>query len=303
MKHTTHVGVIIGRFQVPELHDGHHHLVRHARERHEQLLIMVGSRQSFPTPKNPLSFTMRRAMILAHYPDAVIVEVHDHPSDHEWSMRVDRIIAALYPGMSATLYGSRDSFLPYYSGKNVTVEVSTIPSKSGSELRDWIKENPLNTSEFRHGVIHAHAVRAAMPYPTVDIAVVKREKNAVLLGHKPMDGDQYRFLGGFYDPACDTSLESAARRETYEETGGIEADDFTYVGSHRVDDWRYRGGEDCIVTTLFKASYIFGAPHASDDIAALGWFDLSLIPQVLVPEHKPLGEMLLNSLINHKESS
>ncbi len=302
MTHSTHIGVVIGRFQVPELHDGHHHLIRYARDRHERLLIMVGSRKGFPTPRSPLSFVMRRAMLLADYPNAVVVEVHDHPSDREWSTRVDGLIAALYPGMSATLYGSRDSFIPFYSGKCRTAEVPMIPCNSGSDLRNQIKDELIHTPDFRRGIIHTHAAREGIPYPAVDIAIIHRERGSVLLGQKPTDGDAYRFLGGFYDPLLDTSLESAARREAYEETGGLEADDFRYVGSRKVDDWRYRDSPDCIVTTLFCADYIFGAPRASDDITELGWFNLSLIPQVLVPEHKPLGEMLIQSL-NHKEQS
>lgn len=296
MTSLTHVGVVIGRFQVPVLHEGHHHMIRYVRDRHEHLLILVGSRQSFPTPRNPLSFTVRRAMILADYPEAMIVEVCDHPSDHAWSMRVDALVAALYPNLSATLYGSRDSFIPYYSGRNETHEISAIPGVSGSEQRQQSKDELIHTTDWRRGIIHAHMTRAGIPYPTVDIALTKPGTHSVLLGRKPIDGDEYRFPGGFYDPLSDTSLESAARRELYEETHGIEADNFRYVGSHRIDDWRYQGSPDCIVTTLFRADYIFGAPRASDDLVELDWFNLSLIPKVLTPAHKPLGEMLLRAL-------
>ncbi len=303
MKNSAHVGVVIGRFQVPDLHDGHHHLIRYAAGRHEKILILAGSRNSFPTPRNPLSFPIRRALILSHYPEAMVAEVMDHPSDAEWSRRVDNIVAALCPGMNAVLYGSRDSFIPYYQGSNETCEIPTITCKSGSDLRRRIKEEVAHTPDFRRGIIHAQMVRAPMPYPTVDIAVMKPDTNAVLLGQKPTDGGKYRFIGGFFDPELDTSLESAARRETYEETGGIETADYRYVGSRKVDDWRYRGSRDCIVTTLFRADYIFGAPRASDDITSLEWFDLSQIPHVLVPEHKPLGEMLITSLKTTKEQS
>lgn len=292
----TPVGVVIGRFQVPELHDGHHHLIRHARDRHEHLLIIVGSRKSFPTPRNPLSFAMRQAMLLAEFPNAVVVDMHDHPSDDEWSTRIDELIADLYPGMDAVLYGSRDSFIPFYNGTCPTVEVSAIPCDSGTDLRNQIRDELIHTPDFRRGIIHSHVTRSGIPYPTVDIAIINPESDSVLLGQKSTDGNKHRFIGGFYDPEFDTSLESAARREVHEETGGIEAGNFRYIGSEKVNDWRYQGSPDCVITTLFRADYISGIPQASDDIQSFKWFNLSMIPEILVPEHRSLGEMFIQSL-------
>ena len=122
MTHAYPLGVVIGRFQSPELHTGHHHLITYARERHSELMIIIGSPRGYPTARNPLSFAIRRAMVLQDYPEASVVELHDNPSDAEWSIRVDALISALYPGAKAILYGSRDSFI-------TAVHMKSYPSR------------------------------------------------------------------------------------------------------------------------------------------------------------------------------
>jgi hypothetical protein len=42
-------------------------------------------------------------------------------------------------------------------------------------------------------------------------------------------------------------------------------DDWWHNG-RRIDDWRYRRGRDKVMSTLFAADYIFGAPKPADDI-------------------------------------
>ncbi len=251
MTHAYPLGVVIGRFQVAELHQGHRHLINYAKERHGELMIIIGSPRGYPTARNPLSFAIRRAMILEEYPEASIVELHDNPSDAEWSTRVDALISALYPSTKAILYGSRDSFIPHYSGTNEVVAVPKIPSISGTEIRTQVQNELVHTSDWRRGIIHVHATRPAVPYPVVDVAIVNRENQTVLLGHKKHDGGKYRFIGGFFDPTVDISLERAAVREVVEETGGVEVGNMTYLGSGIIDDWRYRNEKDRIVSAFF----------------------------------------------------
>ncbi len=301
MTHAYPIGVVIGRFQVAELHAGHRHLINYARERHAKLMIIIGSSRGFATARNPLSFAIRRAMILADYPEASVVELHNHPSDHVWSKRVDALIEALYPTENAILYGSRDSFIPHYSGIHEVVAVPKIDSISGVDIRAEVQQKLHHTPDWRKGIIHAHTTRAPLPYPVIDVAVVNRKNETVLLGHKEHDGELYRFIGGFYDPA-DISFERAVTREVVEETGGIEVGNITYLGSSVIDDWRYRNEKDCIISAFFKADYLFGAPRAQDDIDSLAWIPYHKVLDVLIPEHKKaFGEKLMRSLIKAKK--
>lgn len=153
------LGVIVARMQVPELHEGHKYLIDYVKLRYPNYAILVGVSDEISI-RNPLTFDMRKKMIQALYPKARIVGVSDHPGDDEmWSMSVDDIIASIKQttGCSkAILFGSRDSFVPYYRGKNSVEEISPktrVPS--GSDLRTKIYRFPLDSPDFRAGVIWA----------------------------------------------------------------------------------------------------------------------------------------------------
>jgi NADH pyrophosphatase NudC (nudix superfamily) len=67
----------------------------------------------------------------------------------------------------------------------------------------------------------------------------------------------------------------AARRELYEETK-LSALRMEYVCSQAVEDWRYKGLDNGIMTTLFM-TYAWdqmGRAEASDDIAEVKWFNV-----------------------------
>lgn len=294
------IGVIVGRFQVPKLHAGHHFLIESVMREHEDILIVLGTPKSLATERNPLSFEVRAAMLRQEYPFIEIAELADRPSDTEWSDALDDLVLNHPKGPGAVLYGSRDSFLSRYSGLLNTQYLNPSVAENGTALRVGVSKKPLRSEAFRRGVIWAQTNRRGIPYPTVDTAVMNAQRSEVLLGGKSTDGNRLRFIGGFVDPA-DASLEAAAKREVIEETSSIEVDDFRYIGSTKVDDWRYRGSKDGIMTTFFRATYLFGAPRPADDLVRLQWVPLERLMETLVEEHKPLGEMLLLSLT--KEST
>lgn len=129
-------------------------------------------------------------------------------------------------------------------------------------------------------------------YPTVfaTVDIVIRKNNQLLLGRKPHQ-QKFRFVGGFSDPAFDNSYEDAAIREAKEETA-LTVNEVKYLGSCRIDDPRYRGTPDCIITHLFLAEEWSGEAIASDDIAELKWFDESaLTANDFVDEHHVLWEL------------
>ncbi|MBP9668935.1 MAG: NUDIX domain-containing protein [Candidatus Pacebacteria bacterium] len=286
------LSVVIGRFQVPRLHEGHLHLLEMAARNGHALLVVLGSRRALPTQRNPLSFAMRKAMVLAEYPHATVLEHFDHPSDSVWSTALDALIQSAFPGHSPTLFGSRDSFIPHYRGAFKTKLVKEVPHKNGTALREHIAHTEQTSEDFRRGVIHTHTTRLPIPYPAIDVAVLAPVRRQILLGEKKADAGKRRFIGGFFDPSQDESMEHAAKRETREEAPSIEVCGFDYIGSRVIDDWRYRDASDKIVSSLFATTYVFGATNAGDDLDALHWVNYADLLDVLTPEHLPFGEML-----------
>jgi bifunctional NMN adenylyltransferase/nudix hydrolase len=203
----------------------------------------------------------------------------DQQLDAVWSVNLDTLLMNTFPGASFKLYGSRNSFINYYSGKCKVHELPTHGEFSASGIRDSIKEQVMDSMEFRAGIIYAYANTYPKVYPTVDVAVFRNDKKEILLGKK--DNDQkWRLIGGFTDPT-DEGFESAAMRELQEECGDISVTSMEYEGSFRVDDWRYRNETDKIVTTLFSTDFVSGEPKVNDDIAEVKWFPISDLPEMI----------------------
>jgi bifunctional NMN adenylyltransferase/nudix hydrolase len=116
--------------------------------------------------------------------------------------------------------------------------------------------------------------------------MIVQKGNEILLGKRNTE-PKYRFFGGFVSPK-DESLESAAIRELTEEAGSFEKGAPQYLGSIRVDDWRYKHEEDKILTAVFLVPYVFGRPEPGDDIDEVRWFHINDIGQNLQPEHLDL---------------
>ncbi len=297
-KRSSAVGVVVGRFQVSELHAGHRHLLNEVYRKHKKVIIAIGSRAGQPTKRDPLDYELRRTMLQKLYPRAVIRPIFDHTSNCAWCKRLDNLIEDTFPNQSAVLYGSRDSFVRAYVGKFPTKFVRSVSAVSGTSLRENIAKVPKGSKLFREGAIYVTANRHPVTYPTVDVAILRDDE--VLLGGKMIDGGKLRFIGGFVDPA-DQSLEKAARREASEEVKNAVIGNFLFMGSSRINDYRYRGSGDGIVTSFFKAQFYDGNPKPGDDIDWLTWVKVSKIRNKLIPSHRPLGEILIREVCMEKQ--
>lgn len=285
------IGIIVGRFQVPSLHDGHRALIETVLANHKRVIVFLGVSRSLPNDKYPLSFDMRVHMFEELYSNYNIsyFPLQDQKSDFHWSEILDSKIKAAVPDENVVLYGSRMSFIPHYHGKHKTVQLAEVYSNSGSEIRESIKVE--QSYLFRQGVIHHIMNRPGILYPTVDIVLVNNSTNTVLLGKKP-NQEEWVFPGGFVD-VKDSSLEIAARRELKEECGDIETSYPKFIGSLKIDDWRYRNTKDGIITSVFKTNYMYGRVKAGDDLEEVRWFSIDKLNQTIADHHKPIANLFL----------
>ena len=123
-----------------------------------------------------------------------------------------------------------------------------------------------------------------LPWPTcfstVDIAVVDLKKKEILLGRKP-NKTSWVLFGGFADPAFNSDEEDAARELFEESTIIVDPKDLIYVANLKINDDRYKNGNNKIRTHLYMAIVnkdelpsveIINASGETDDIKEVGWF-------------------------------
>jgi len=294
------VGVIVGRFQVDDLTDGHKKLIETVLKNHKRVMIFMGLSPCKCTVNNPLDFETRKLMIQETYPDVEVYYIKDVGSDVLWSDTLDDLVKGhlilepsnCRPMETVCLYGSRDSFLQYYSGKFACKELEQEVFISGSERRKVLATVVNKTRDFRHGVIWATMNQWPACLPTVDIAIFNDDHTRILLGRKKHE-ELYRFIGGFGEP--NEPFEVTAMRETKEEAN-IDVHKMVYVKSFVVPDWRYKSEVNKITTSLFKVIEWSGQPEPGDDINELRWFPFNVyLLDSVVLGHREMLDYLLNN--------
>jgi bifunctional NMN adenylyltransferase/nudix hydrolase len=81
----------------------------------------------------------------------------------------------------------------------------------------------------------------------------------------------------------------------------MEVTPMQYIGSAKIDDWRYRSEEDKIVTLFFKTQWVYGSAKANDDLKDLEWFPVKELGNMMengqiAKEHHVLIGLLLKSM-------
>lgn len=287
----TDVGVIIGRFQVDELHDAHIDLIQSVCDRHAKVIIFLGLAALKCTFENPLDFESRKQMMLEKFPETTVLYIHNMQFDKEWSKRLDSMISEISgPHQTVSLYGGRASFIDKYTGKFKCIELEQTSFVSGSVIRKKISNKVKSDARWRAGVIWCVMNQFINATPCVDIAILNEDKSKLLLG-KRTNEDGYRFIGGHVDAG--ENYEEAAKREVFEETC-LDISDLKYVGTTVVKCWKHKYEKSDITTILYEGKSNFGKPEARDDIDELRWFDIKdfQLKSTLIEDHIPLMKLL-----------
>ena len=289
------VGAVIGRFQVADLHEGHHSVIQEAAK-HSKFCIFIGVNPSqLNTQSDPLDYPTREQMLKLAYPKAQVYELVDQYTDVGWSNSLNDRLGTLYPRDKVTLYCGRDSFKSHYSGKHTVFEVDSVEHLSGTALRDIDGATVENHASFRRGLIYGAYNRWTPIYPCVDIACTRKREDGdyeVLVGHRDNEGSGVmRFPGGHVDPT-DKLDADAARRELSEETG-VAAGPMKYLWSGAINSWVDREGGGVKRTTFFQCDYLHGAPQGKDDLPHVQWVRIKSLDGLLwADSHKKLARIL-----------
>lgn len=316
------VGVIIGRFHVPELHAGHLHLFDIVNAASDRVVVLLGvSALDGRAAEYPLTFAQRESMyrhslasVTGTRQPPVVLPLLDRDGDDVWSQQIDDLLDVVFPGENITLFGGRDSFTEHYKGSLKVERISTLPviDVAGRAIRAAVKER--NSADFLLGQIHSLQKQYPHAYPTVDMALLRNmpapdpADGRVFPTHPEVlliqraDTGRWCFPGGFVDPT-DASIDAAAAREMHEELGLVSEGGWRHIGSCRIDDWRYRGSRDKILTSLYAGQYAFGnVVQNYDEVQDYRWVGVpDAAPSYLAKSHLPLWDMLNNHLLRLSE--
>lgn len=286
------VAVIVGRFQVPKLHEGHTQLINTVIASHQRVIVVLGVAHSKCSFNNPYDLGCRKTMFAEQYPEITVLYIKDMQDDKAWSRKLDEIIEdEVAPESTITLYGSRDSFIKAYHGKYPTVELQQKSFTSGTAERKALAHAGNKNYDFRRGLGFGVANQYPGPEMTIDVAIIDDVKGQILLGRKK-DEEGWRIIGGFVQNQ--ETLEDCVIREAREETG-LKLHDPRYVKSFVSSDWRKAGERDKILTALFTATIVKGTPEPDDDIHELRWFDLNKdLLEAVISNHKDMIEVVLD---------
>lgn len=303
-------GVIVGRFQTPYLHEGHKALIDYAFKKCDTLIVYIGNTIVKGSEKDPMDYATRRLMLSSYLLDNYeertffVYPLQDIPiSDKNWVRALDMSISnATLHVSNVTLFGGRDSFLDVYrknNGRYKTDDFVDVAEFSATQIRKETAQFPVPSEDFRKGCVYAALNKYPVVFSTVDVCVYDPTTKKILFGEK-RGCDKLFMPGGFVD-VSDPSFASAAVRELKEETGlNVHYLHLKFVGSTKMNDYRFRGREDMgVMTNLF----LYVCPttpsvKAGDDLISLKWVSEDDLEKYVDPIHIPLVREAMKSLIS-----
>ena len=296
------LGVIVGRFQTPDITPGHEFLFEEVYKRHKNLVVFIGCKPPHfqPDEKNPLDFFSRKSMIQASKPDVSILSITDNRYDEEWSIELDKRIDEIKGAFDVILYGSRDSFISHYKGKFETHELESTIIYSATSVREEIIQKELEDKKFRCGFIYGLSERLVCGLHNSFGLLYEKEENGkikILIGKKRGD-KEYSLFGGVYSPDSDKNYADTMKRTMKEQLGdNIEIGSVKFLFDAQLDHWAYKSSNDKLHANFFLCQRAWGYVRPNHDYELVEWVTLEEFEnKKLVFEFELFKDSLLESL-------
>jgi bifunctional NMN adenylyltransferase/nudix hydrolase len=267
-------------------------------------LAVLDVKKGACTAEQPLRPNQRQDILRGHNKlfDCGVKEQLHIRDNARWTAQLDHTIenALKVNKLDNVKLFVAQSLVEKYTGNYDVHVMEEIPGLTDVSAPLAVK--PKSTNDFRQGVMYAEQRAFPLVYSTVDIALVNKQMNTILLGRKA-DEDNWRFPGGFVDPT-DLSKEDAWLRELQEEVpNGVTnfLSEPQYVCTSIVPDCRYTG-RDKIMTTMFGAIVEFSDNlQAGDDLVEVRLFEInSNLFNIITEDHHPVLEKFITWLDSKK---
>ena len=286
------VGVVVGRFQIDNLHPGHINLLNRVTNLHGRNTIVFVGRGSDPQ-KYQLDFETVKRMILSRFPAVTVASIYDRNNSELWSRDLDELIESFFPNKRAVLYGGRDSFLEEYKGRFEKVTISAFGSFSSTDRRsEIVRAGSQDDALFRRGVIYGVASLPASMIPYFLLAVTRNGSSEVVLVRET-SSHNWGLPAERLDPEKDTDDRAALRRILIGRVAvDVSIEDPLYITSAV---WRlreYRKSRNSAFATLFAAGLKQGEFCGIRESECCRWFPVDDIERVIDDSQRHFARVL-----------
>ena len=299
------LGVIVGRFQTPDITPGHEFLFEEVYKRHDNIVVFIGCKPPNyqPDEKNPLDFFSRKAMIQGSKPNVSVLSITDNREDIEWSLELDKRIDEVRGTFDVILYGSRDSFISHYKGRFETYELESNIIYSATSVREKIIQSAKESEDFRAGVIYGLSNKLVCGLHHSYGLIVQKDKKGykVLLGKKRGE-KEYTLFGGIYNPETDKSYSDTVKRNIREQLGkNFEIGSTKFLFDSQLNHWAYSSSNEKIHGNFFICEVAWGYPTPNSEFELVEWVPIeSFEAKKLVFEFELFKDSFENALSDKK---